>query len=268
MTAPNYPKRVSPSQSSKAREDTGGRHGAIGVRVRSTRERRGLSREQLAVNAGVSWSAIAQIETGRRTNLRPGTLVALADALAVSVDYLLGGRGSTPPLLEHRALLYGSDEEFTSTVAPFLGHATRVGDPALVVTTAENIGLLRRNLVDDTSGAQFVERSAWYRAPQATMEEYRSFINRMVDAGANWVVIVGEITWDGRSEEAVRAWGRYETLLNLALASAPATIVCPYDTRVLSADLIDTACATHPELIDSEGSTLSTRYTGLDDLLG
>ena len=173
----------------------------------SARERRGLSREELAVNAGVSWSAVAQIETGRRTNLRPGTLVALADALAVSVDYLLGGGGATPPMLEHRALLYGSDEEFTATVVPFLGHAAQVGDPALAVTSVQNIELLRKNLGGDSRGVQFVERSAWYRTPQAAMDEYQSFIDRMVDAGANWVVIVGEIVWEGLSDDAVCAWG-------------------------------------------------------------
>jgi DNA-binding XRE family transcriptional regulator len=70
---------------------------SIAVVLRRAREGRGWSREDLAHHSGVSYAAIAQIETGRRTDVRLRSLVALADALGVTVDALLGrgpsGRG-------------------------------------------------------------------------------------------------------------------------------------------------------------------------------
>ena len=63
---------------------------SIAAALRRAREDRGWSREDLAHHSGVSYGAIAQIETGRRTDVRLRSLVALADALGVSVDALLG----------------------------------------------------------------------------------------------------------------------------------------------------------------------------------
>src|SRR3984893_14177140 len=93
----------------------------VGRSLRSARERAGWSREALAYHSGLSWAAIKQIESGRRQEVRLGSLVALANALGVSVDYLVGGKATvSSKLLEHRALIYGSDEEFLAWTVPFL----------------------------------------------------------------------------------------------------------------------------------------------------
>jgi transcriptional regulator with XRE-family HTH domain len=58
-------------------------------RLRTTRENKGLSQTDLAAKSGLQPSAVSHFETGRRApsfdNLR-----RLADALDVSIDYLLG----------------------------------------------------------------------------------------------------------------------------------------------------------------------------------
>src|SRR5881296_1316304 len=79
-------------------------------RVRSARERLGWSRETLAHHAGLSWAAISQIEAGRRTAVRAGTLDALAQALGVTTDHLLA-REPEKELLAHGALMYESAED-------------------------------------------------------------------------------------------------------------------------------------------------------------
>lgn len=63
-------------------------HPPIGDRLRATRQARGLSLRELAERLGVSPSLISQVETGRA---RPsvGTLYAIANELAVSLDELL-----------------------------------------------------------------------------------------------------------------------------------------------------------------------------------
>jgi transcriptional regulator with XRE-family HTH domain len=64
----------------------------IGTALRAARAQRGWTRDQLADRAGVSVAAIAQIESGRRRDVRLSTLTALATALDVSLDELVTGR--------------------------------------------------------------------------------------------------------------------------------------------------------------------------------
>ena len=63
-------------------------------RLRKTRETRELSQSELAREAGMQPSAIAHVEAGRRKpscdNVR-----ALAKALKVSAEYLLGAQAAT-----------------------------------------------------------------------------------------------------------------------------------------------------------------------------
>lgn len=65
----------------------------IGEQVAYWRRRRGKSQRVLAGLAGISQPYLSQIETGHRTVERRGTLVALADALSVSVSELTGRPG-------------------------------------------------------------------------------------------------------------------------------------------------------------------------------
>src|SRR2546423_4170916 len=111
----------------------------IGPRLRAARERRGWSREALAFHSGLSWSAISQVESGRRTNARPQTLSALSEALGVTIDYLVGRGPPRSPMLEHQALLYGTDEELLKTLVPFVSEGIKRGAPVLVVTTSANV---------------------------------------------------------------------------------------------------------------------------------
>jgi DNA-binding Xre family transcriptional regulator len=68
----------------------GGEEPSIASTLRRIREERAWSREDLALQSGVSAAAIAQLETGRRVDVRLRSLVALADALGVSLDELAG----------------------------------------------------------------------------------------------------------------------------------------------------------------------------------
>src|ERR1700759_511175 len=112
-------------------------NGAVALRVKAARGRAGMSREQLAVESGLSWSAIAQIEDGRRPHPRAHTLGALAPALGVTVDYLLGNNGTGGALLAHQALTYVDVADFVETAAPFLQDGAERGEAILVVADPE-----------------------------------------------------------------------------------------------------------------------------------
>jgi transcriptional regulator with XRE-family HTH domain len=240
----------------------------IGESLKAARERLGWSREALAYHSGVSWSAIAQIESGRRKDVRLSSLSALAEALAVSVDYLIGAPSTiAPQLLEHRVLPYGSDEEFLEAAVPFLSQGVARSHGVLAVTTQARIGLLRDSLNDPSGQVEFADSVDWYRSPGAALRSYGVFVKQKFDAGASWMSIVGEPVWVGRPAAETHAWTRYESMINLAFASSPATILCPYDTRAVSASVVADAYRTHPQITQGTNEVASHTYREPADFL-
>lgn len=91
-------------------------------RLKSARELRGYSQEQLGARAGMPASSIAHFETGRKPSF--DSLRRLANALEITTDYLLG-RVDSPelaqagdPLFRDIGKLTGSDREIAKD---FLG---------------------------------------------------------------------------------------------------------------------------------------------------
>ena len=77
-------------------------------------------REALAYHSGLSCAAIAQIESGRRRDVRLASLAALAEALGVSIDYLAGRPVAGSQLLEHHSeFIYDSNDDYLATVVPY-----------------------------------------------------------------------------------------------------------------------------------------------------
>jgi transcriptional regulator with XRE-family HTH domain len=231
----------------------------LGARLRASRERLAWTREALAFHSGLSWSAIAQIESGRRTNVRPGTLAALARPLGVSIDYLVGGSWSRPPMLEHALFSYGSEDQFQATIGSFLSEGIDRSDALIAVTTPANAELLRDHLGGDARSVEFIDSSAFLSTPIAALEAFRGFCDAKLASGATWVRIVGEPIWE-RSEPDVRLWTRYESLLNLILGEYPLTAVCPYDERSVAPEILTQAHLTHPHKLGSNAIVESHDY--------
>ena len=241
----------------------------LGDSLKAARERLGWSREALAYHSGVSWSAIAQIETGRRKDVRLSSLSALAEALDVSVDYLIGPTRTTPDLLEHRLLSYASEDEFLTSAVPYLVAGVEQAHSVLVVTTPEVTDSLRDTLVDHREKIEFEDWADWYRSPQEALRRYGVFVAEKYKQGAVWITVVAEAGWSGQSEAEIATWTRYESLVNLTFASSPATLVCTYDERRHSPEVIAESYQTHPEVLHGDVSVTSEAYrTPADFLLG
>lgn len=233
----------------------------IGGSLKSARERLGWSREALAYHSGLSWAAITQIESGRRQEVRVSSLVALASALGVSVDYLVGGAATvSPELLEHRVLIYGSDDQYLASSIPFLLEGITRSDCVLAVTASRHMGLLRDALGEDAQHVEFLDAAEWYGSLQGAASGYRRFLRERFEAGAPWIRIVGEPVWSGRSEAQLAEWFRYESMINLSFASSPATIVCTYDSRSVPDGVLASARRTHPEVAGAGDVTTSPAY--------
>ena len=62
----------------------------LAERLRTTREAQGFSQTALAERAALNLGNVNELELQRKTSVRADTIVALAEALGVSSDFLLG----------------------------------------------------------------------------------------------------------------------------------------------------------------------------------
>jgi CheY-like chemotaxis protein len=170
-------------------------------------------------------------------------------------DLLDGGRCA------HEALVYSTVEEFLAATVPFIREGLESEEPLLVVTKEANLSALREALDNDPRRVEFVDSAAWYRSPEQTIEAYDRYVRTRLEEGAERVRIIGEPVWPRTSARAVAEWKRYESALNVAWASTPSWVVCPYDANELPDDIVSDAKRTHPVLRTGRGTRPSPHYT-------
>lgn len=93
----------------------------MGKRIAQLRRRRGLSQANLAKALGISTSAIAMYEQGRREP-SVSIIIALAATLDVTIDYLLTGQPPAKPSLDP-----GIDNNHSQLIATILVTAWHIG---------------------------------------------------------------------------------------------------------------------------------------------
>jgi DNA-binding GntR family transcriptional regulator len=152
---------------------------------------------------------------------------------------------AAPASLVHQTLMYGSDDEFIAATVPFLVEGLDAGERTLVVTTAHNAALLERELGARTAELELRDSSEWYRDLSSALLSYQRYV---ADAHPGRVRILGEPTSNGRAAGRIDELKRYETMLGVALAIAPVSLLCPYDVRTVPSAMLDAARQTHPEV--------------------
>lgn len=167
----------------------------------------------------------------------------------------------------HRALIYGSDDEFLDVALPFVEEAVATKEPILVAVQERHVENLRAALNGVPPGVTLFSVGQWYDTSARTRDKLARWVAERTDAGyrerrrtAGRVRVIGEPPWAVGHEAQVRDWARHESVLNVAFAGYPVTFICPYDSSVLPAEIIDHARSTHPELVGPAGAWESWSY--------
>jgi anti-sigma regulatory factor (Ser/Thr protein kinase) len=128
-----------------------------------------------------------------------------------------------------------------------------------VISTVRNAGWLRVALGADARRVVFGDCSQWYRHPVRAL----AALNRAAREGAGHqrLRMIGEPWWTARTGPEGTERLRHESLLNVALASANASVLCTCDTRVVDNEAVAQVARTHPELVVDGGTRSSPDYT-------
>jgi anti-sigma regulatory factor (Ser/Thr protein kinase) len=158
----------------------------------------------------------------------------------------------------HEALFYRGEDEFLAGTVPFVREGVAAGEPVLVAVHPDKAELIAAELNGEAEGVQFVDMPELGHNPARIIPAWRDFVADHLSDDAP-VRGIGEPIWPGRSGEELIECGRHEWLLNLAFAgSSPWRLLCPYDADRLDPSALETACVTHPYLVD-QGNTRTSR---------
>jgi DNA-binding GntR family transcriptional regulator/anti-sigma regulatory factor (Ser/Thr protein kinase) len=204
------------------------------------------------------------VEALRRGSERRARAAAERHA-QLSADRFLSGLGPVVAgPLRHRALIYGSVDEFLTSTVPFIEQGLAAGERVLAVTTSENADALGRALGARADEVEFRDSHEWYLLPSHTLLSYERYVEA---AERSRVRVIGEVAWNGDSTAPMSEWTRYESIINGVFAREPVSFICPYDARALPAPIVTAARRTHPELCVGADVVPSEDYVACVDLV-
>ncbi|MFD0688378.1 sensor histidine kinase [Actinomadura fibrosa] len=173
--------------------------------------------------------------------------------------------GRDRDVLVHQALVYRSRHEFALAAVPYLRAGRRAGDAVVVIAAPAVADGLREQLGAETAAAiEFIDAAGWFQGPMQTLAAYYDRMPEWWRHGR--LRLLAEPVWDGRTPLEVCEWKRHESILNVAFAATPTSIVCAYDASALPGHVVDDASRTHPEVLGPEGiARPSGHYTAPAD---
>jgi anti-sigma regulatory factor (Ser/Thr protein kinase) len=129
-----------------------------------------------------------------------------------------------------------------------------------VVVSSRKIDLLRRQLGAEAAQVTFADMEDVGTNPARIIPAWTDFVE--AHRGRR-VRGIGEPVWAGRSPAETVECQRHEELLNVAFGAAvDFSLLCPYDSSTLGADVVAEARRSHPWLRDDGRPVRSDDYLG------
>ncbi|MGY1716432.1 anti-sigma factor RsbA family regulatory protein [Geodermatophilus sp. SYSU D01106] len=174
---------------------------------------------------------------------------------------------SAGPGLRHSAALVRGPAEVVDVAAAFLDEGLRAGDLPVLAAPPEAADAVRRALGVRADAVEVDGRVCLLgaRAPDA-VGVLRTTLDRAVSSGSGRLRVLAVTTFgpDPRHWREIR---RYEAASNALVAALPVTALCVYDRSDVPDDALDTARATHPELLMGGLRVSNSEYVQPDPCL-
>jgi hypothetical protein len=169
----------------------------------------------------------------------------------------------------HEAVFYAGTRQYLELIVPFLRAGVAAREPTLVAVPRPRLDRLRDALGAEAAHVQFIDMAELGANPARIIPRWQVFAE---ESAGRPIRGVGEPIWHQRRPDELVECQLHEALLNLAVPhSTPLTLLCPYDLETLPLPVLRESEASHPHLIDGEGSHDSRLYGGdqhVRDLFG
>lgn len=162
----------------------------------------------------------------------------------------------------HEAFVWDSVEQFLGVTLRFVTDALDADEPVMVALIEEQWAPLRVALGDRAERVQHVDMADLGRNPARIIPAWREFV--AAHEGRR-VRGIGGPVWAGRRPEEIVEAQIHEAMLNLAVPHDTALrLLCPYDARGLTPEVLAAALRHHPEVTAPRGSAPSAGWAGVD----
>ena len=155
-------------------------------------------------------------------------------------------------MFDHEALLFGSDDEFVATTAPFLNEGAQRGE-AMVLAVGADLSRRVLDAVHDPGAVDVVDGG--YDSPLETLR----LNHELFAAAIEPMRIVGQIPASGLQDDWCD-WARYEAAANDFFAPFDVSAICAYDTRTTADGVLDDVILTHPGITTADGHRDNAHY--------
>jgi anti-sigma regulatory factor (Ser/Thr protein kinase) len=147
---------------------------------------------------------------------------------------------------EHEALFYQGEEDFLTSLLPFVQEGVARDEDVLVALPRPRLDLVREALDEDAGAVEFVDMAEIGGNPARIISVWSAALEQRVAAGRQ-LRGVGEPAFSGRRPAEFVECELHELLLNRAFDAGPSwRLLCPYDEQRLPREVTRRALRTHP----------------------
>jgi anti-sigma regulatory factor (Ser/Thr protein kinase) len=152
--------------------------------------------------------------------------------------------------LVHDVVFYRGSEQLERLARDFVSDGVAAGEPVLVAMPPTSLERVSAVLDGPPDLLSFEDLAAAGRNPAQILPLFQDW----ADAHDGRVRVLGEPAWPSRSRAELVECLRHESLVNIALARFEMTMLCPYDADGLDEEVLAWAEATHPRVVDLDGT--------------
>ena len=158
----------------------------------------------------------------------------------------------------HPALFYRGTAEYLEGTVAFIRAGLAADEPVALAVPGPNLRLILTELGTDADRVRLLDMTRAGRNPGRIIP---NVLRAFADSHPRGRVrIIGEHPWTGRIAKEYPACAQHETLISIALAGRPVTMLCPYDAERVGPRTLADAEANHPRVIDASGERPSTGF--------
>lgn len=164
---------------------------------------------------------------------------------------------------DHICAIFADRQQQMEVMGPFVSAGIRAGQRCLWVAPPESAAALRQWLSDaggdlpslEASGQLLlIEAVEFYLQdgifePDRTLDLVHTVLEDSRSEGYSTIRVAADVSWLGEGRVDAARWEDYEARLTHAVSPLPLVVVCQYDQRQVSGELLVTALHTHPSVI-------------------
>ncbi len=164
---------------------------------------------------------------------------------------------------DHICAIFDDHVQQMEVMVPFIAYGLHAGQRCVWVGPEPSCESIRKELAAigadlptlEASGQLIILRDIDYYLrgglfePARTMDLLRTLLRDSKEQGYETMRVTGDVSWLVRERVDEETWAQFEAALNEAIAGQPMVVVCQYDRRQVSGEMVVTALQTHPYVI-------------------